>query len=43
MIMSSQSMAKKQSCVIWIQTVLLHTQKTDGIYKDIEGDVEARL
>ena len=40
--LQNQNMMKKQSCVIWIQTVSLYTQK-HGIYKDIAKDAESRF
>ena len=37
-------MAKKQNCVIWIQTVLLYIYiKTDDICKDTAEDPETRF
>ena len=37
-------MAKKQNCVIWIQTVLLYIYiKTDDICKDTAEDAETRF
>ena len=36
-------MVKKQSCIIWTQTVSSYTKINDDIYKNIAKDVKTRF